>query len=77
MNAIDFLKIARELLKVMSSTDLRRDDYKHIELYEEYSDLRGEGNKVEYILRFLSDKYGVSESTIKRIVRRLSREVRH
>ena len=35
MIAVEFLKIGRELLKKMSAFDLRRDDYLHIELYED------------------------------------------
>ena len=76
MKVIDFLKIGREFLKRMSNLDLKRDDYNHIELYEEYMVMRGEGNKVDYILSFLSCKYKLSESTIKRIVKRLSNEVK-
>ena len=76
MIAVEFLKIGRELLKKMSAFDLRRDDYLHIELYEEYTRMRGEGEKTDYILCFLSDKYKLSESTIKRVVRRFSREVK-
>lgn len=76
MKAVDFLRIASELLKRMSNVDLRLDDYKYIELYEEYMIMRGENEKVDYILYFLSNKYGLSESTIKRIVKRLSKEVK-
>ncbi len=73
MKAVEFLKIAREMLKLMSVYDLRREDYKHIELYDDYTKMRGEGVKVDYILSVLSSKYGVSESTVKRIVRRFSK----
>ena len=48
----------------------------HIEMYEEYVKMRSDGEKVDYILSFLSQKYHTSESTIKRIVRRLSREAK-
>lgn len=76
MKTIDFLKIVKELMKVMSTLDLRRDDYRHIELYEEHMRMRGEGEKVDYILATLSSKYKLSESTIKRIIKRLSKEVK-
>lgn len=76
MKAVDFLRIGKELLKVMSDFGLRRDDYLHIELYEEYTRMRDNGEKVEYILYFLASKYKLSESTVKRIVRRFSKEVR-
>ena len=76
MKVVEYLKIGREFLQLMSNFDLRRDDYQHIELYEEYMMLRGKGEKVDYILSILSNKYTLSESTIKRIVKRLSKEVK-
>lgn len=76
MKVVDFLKMGSEFLKMMSSFDLKRDDFQHIELYEEYMMLRGEGEKVDYILFVLSSKYKVSESTIKRVVKRFSKEVK-
>ena len=77
MKVVDFLKLSREFLKLMSILDLKRDDYKHIELYEDYAIMRGEGEKVEYILHVLSNRYKLSESTVKRIVKRLSKEVKN
>lgn len=76
MKVVEFLKMGSEFLKMMSSFDLKRDDFQHIELYEEYMMLRGEGEKVDYILFVLSSKYKVSESTIKRVVKRFSKEVK-
>ena len=75
MKVVEYLKIGREFLKLMSNLGLMRDDYQHIELYEEYMVMRGEGEKVDYILSILSNKYKLSESTVKRIVRRFSKEV--
>ena len=76
MKAVNLLIIGREFLKLMSTFGLRCDDYMHIEMYEEYVKMRSDGEKVDYILSFLSQKYHTSESTIKRIVRRLSREAK-
>ena len=76
MKTVDILQIGEKFLKLMSKLDLKRDDYRHIALYEEYMKMRGEGEKVDYIMVRLSDKYGLSESTIKRVIKRLSQEVR-
>ncbi len=75
MKAVEFLKLGSELLKLMSNFGLRCDDYKHIEMYDEYIRMKNEGEKTDYILAVLSSRYGLSESTIKRIVRRFSKEV--
>ena len=76
MKAIEILKIGEELLKTMSKIDLHLKDYKFINLFEEYLQRRLDGEKVESILYNLSLKYNFSESTIKRLTKRLSREVR-
>lgn len=75
MKAVEFLQIGKEILRLMSCCDLRRDDYKYIGMYEEYTRLRENNEKVDYILKILSDKHNISESTVKRVIRRLSREV--
>ncbi len=76
MKMVELLKIGRELLKLMSACDLKRDDYLYIDLYEEYAKMRNNGEKVEYIISTLSLKYKLSESTIKRIIKRISQEVK-
>lgn len=75
MKVVEFVKIGKDFLKLMSSFDLRCNDFKHIEMYDEYMSMRDKGEKVDYILTVLSEKYKISESTIKRVVRRLSKEV--
>lgn len=74
MKAIEILRIGLEMLKVMSDFGLRTGDYKHVEMYEEYIEMRRRGEKVDYILAHLSSKYKMSESTIKRVMKRLSKE---
>ena len=76
MKVVEYLKIGKELLKVMSSYDLKCKDYEYITLYDDYTDMRNNGLKVDYILAVLSEKYHISDSTIKRIIRRLSKEVK-
>ena len=76
MKVIDFLKVGKEFLKLMSNCDIKCNDYAYIELYEDYMEMRKERHKVDYILAILSGKYKMSESTIKRIIRRFSKEVK-
>ncbi len=75
MKAIDFLKINREILKLMSKCDLRMTDFNYVELWNDYASMLRDKEKVSYILYFLSKKYGASESTIKRIIKRFNSEV--
>lgn len=75
MKAARILLIGCELLKMMSICDLRIDDYKYLELYSEY--VKARNNKVKYsaIIYDLAEKYGISESSVKRIIRRFEREI--
>ena len=60
---------------MMSKHDIKMNDWKHVEMFEEYLDMRGRCEKFRYIMAYLAEKYRLSESSVKRIVKRLSREV--
>ena len=63
------------MLKMMSNSGIKTSDWQYIKMYEEYQQMRSNNDKFRYIIAFLSEKYKTSESTVKRIVKRLSREV--
>lgn len=67
--------LGSELLKMMSNCDLRIDDYKYLGLYSEYTKARKGNNKYIAIISELAEKYGISESSVKRIIRRFEKEI--
>ena len=75
MKVAELVKISMEALKMMSNSGIKIEDWQHIEMYEEYMDMRKNCEKFRYIMAYLAEKYKTSESTIKRVVKRLSREV--
>lgn len=75
MRAYDLLCLMAEPLKRMSKVGIRTSDYKYIGLFQEYSELSAKGEKKEYIKASLSRRYGVSESTLIRIVKRFSQQL--
>jgi DNA-binding MarR family transcriptional regulator len=75
MKVVKILEIGRDLLKFMSDNGLRRDDYLFIGMYHEYEYRRRMHEKYAVMIEELADKYKVSETTVKRLIRRLSREV--
>ena len=75
MKVIELVKISIETLKMMSKHDIKLNDWKYIEMFEEYLDMRSNKDKFRYIMAYLAEKYKISESTVKRIVKRLSEEV--
>lgn len=76
ISAYTLLKLNLYQVNIMSKFDLAVSDVRHIPMYEEYLSLLGEGVPKERIYQYLRGKYHVSESTIKRVVKRLSQEVR-
>lgn len=76
MIVAELLQIGAEILKMMSKSDLKTNDYKYIGLYHDYCEMRSMGYKISAIYMLLSERYGVSESTAKRIIKRLSSEVK-
>ena len=57
MKGVDLLLLGREMLKMMSSADIKRDDWRYIRLYEEYTAMRECGEKFHYAIVVLSEKY--------------------
>lgn len=75
MKVIEILKISGDLLKVMSENDVMRDDFRYVEMYDEFVNMRSLGIKYREAIRLLSEDYGISKTTIERAMSRLSREV--
>lgn len=75
MKVIELIKISMESLKMMSNSGIRTGDWRHVEMFEEYLHMRSKREKFHYIMAHLAEKYRMSESSIKRIVKRLSSEV--
>ena len=69
------LKLNINQVKIMSKCGLSVDDVRYIPMYEEYLSLRRSGVPKERIYQHFRSKYHVSESTVKRVIRRLSQRV--
>ena len=69
------LKINLNQVKIMSKCGLSVDDVRYIPMYEEYLSLRREGVPKERIYQHFGSKYHVSESTVKRVIKRFSSRV--
>lgn len=75
MNCAELMKINSKMMELMSKLGIRVTDYRFVELYDEYSKMKMAGEKYWYTITHLSEKYNVSESSVKRLIRKLSREV--
>lgn len=70
------LFLLRDFMKIMSELGIKMDDYKYIDLCQEYNELVSKGNKREYARAVLSRKYSVSESTVFRIITRMNKSIK-
>lgn len=59
----------------MSKYDIRTEDAGYLELYEYYVNMRRMRKSRKEIVKFLAEEFNISESTVNRIIRRLSQEV--
>ena len=75
MRIIELLKISAKILKLLSENDIRTSDYRYIDLYTDYTKMLKDGEKVAYIVAVLSKRYGTSESSVFRILRRFRKDV--
>ena len=76
INGYKLAKINLESLKLMSIVGLSITDWKYVTLVEEYMNMRSMGMKAESVHIMLADEYHVSISSVKRIVKRMLKQVR-
>ena len=72
VSCYSLLKLNLNQVKIMSKCGLSVDDVRYIPMYEEYLSLRREGVPKERIYQHFNSSYHVSESTVKRVIKRLS-----
>lgn len=69
------LKLNLNQLKMMSDCDMPVTYYHYVPMYEDYLQMRRSGEKKAYITAVLTERYQVSESTVKRVIKALSLRV--
>lgn len=75
MKVVDLLKINQSAMESLSKADIKKGDFRFVALHDEYVHLRDKGEKYWYVITHLAEKYKMSESSVKRLVKRLSSEV--
>ena len=73
MTLFEILNFNKELLNRLCMVGFEPDDCRYIDLYNEYEQMKNAGEKVTYIVNFLSAKYDVSERKIYEIVKRFGK----
>ena len=75
MKIADLMKFSKETMKMMSKCGIKTDDWQHLEMLDEYHSMRENCEKFRYIMAYLAEKYRLSESSVRRIIKRLSADV--
>lgn len=70
MRIADFIRLHKEIMNLLSNYDVKMEDFKYIEMFEDYDSMVREGNKISYIVSYLSDKYRISEASVYRVLKR-------
>ena len=71
MTKYEILKVSASVCKVLADNGISPSDYRFIGLIEEYNRLKAEGHKYAYITFYLAQQYGVSETSVYRIVKKM------
>ena len=66
-------KFNEPVLKSMSNMGIKASDAKYITMFESYMNMRRMEMKVGAIYEILAEEYGISVSTVKRIIRRFKK----
>lgn len=74
MTKYELVKVLRSALETLAKNGIETRDARHVEMFEDWLRLRGEGHKYIYIIRYLSQQYEMSETSVYRIVRKFSEE---
>lgn len=74
MKVYEVLATSRFLLATMNRNGVSADDIMYLDMFYEYRDMLEEGRKEAEIRAFLSNKYKLSASTIKKAIKRLNEE---
>jgi len=76
MKIINVIVLEERILKLMSECGIKVGDYKYIPVCNDFNAMRYEkGLKYEYVIKKLSKKYDISESTVKRLIRKMNKDI--
>ncbi len=69
MTIFEVLKFNRELLERLRRIGVRLEDTAYIDLFVDFNNMVGAGDKVSYVVAVLADKYSVSERKVYSLIR--------
>lgn len=70
MTIAKFIAMHKEIMYFLSKHEIKMDDFKYVDMYEDYESMKRKGVKVEYIVSLLCSKYSMSRASVYRVLRR-------
>lgn len=77
MTLYDAIKLNRELIIRLFAAGMKAGDWRHVDLYEEYTALRAGGEKATWVVAALAERHRLSERQVWHIVRRMGTECKN
>lgn len=75
MTRYDLIKSAESILRICDEAGIDPKEARYLAVFEDWQRLTKEGHKKVWILAYLSQQYGISEATVKRIARKMRKKV--
>jgi hypothetical protein len=75
MKIHEAIKICKPLIDNLKNYNIKIENIKYIDLYEEFVRLKNEGHKITYITAHLSTEYELSERSVYSIVKNFEKEI--
>lgn len=76
MEIAEIVRIGRELLKLLSENEVRVEDWKYLNMYDEYRRMRKNGVKYRFAVAELATLHHISRAKVERIISRLQKNVK-
>ena len=73
MTVYEVVSLNRELLNRLHEFGIKLDDYKWLDLYNDYLSMKEHGDKTSYIVAALSHKYEICERQVFKVVNKMGR----
>lgn len=75
MTKYEIIKAHSEFFRILNTNGIDPKEVQYIPLVDEYKAMKAKRHKTCYIVYYLSDKYGISERSVYKIVKRFSKKV--
>ena len=74
MKVYEILSLAPEILKTLHKSGIKADDYRWIDLYRDYREMKRTGNKTVYIVAVLGERYNICERKVYKVLKRMQQD---